>query len=64
MQEMKIKLFTALGKTKLELEVNEFLASGVEILDIKYSIAYDCDDYNYKYSAMVIYKWSKKTVDK
>ena len=53
---MKIKIFTTHGKTKLELEVNAFLASGVEVLDIKYSIAYDCDDYNFKYSAMVIYK--------
>lgn len=53
---MKIKLFSSHGKAKLEFEVNEFLASGVEIIDIKYSIAYDCDDYEFKYSAMVIYK--------
>ncbi|MFA1819857.1 hypothetical protein ACDX78_06625 [Virgibacillus oceani] len=34
---MKIKTFYALDNSKLDKKVNEFLNSGVEVVDIKFS---------------------------
>lgn len=54
---MHVKLFDLEDEKDLEKEINEFLDTGVEVIDIKYSIS-SCvfsDEQIFCFSAMVIY---------
>lgn len=55
---LKVKLFDESHELDLEEEVNSFLETIKEVIDIKYQVAvmYDMKEQIYCYSAMVIYK--------
>lgn len=55
---MNVKIFDESHEKDLEDSMNEFLKTGVEILDIKYEVALGVfsDEQIYSFSAMIIYK--------
>jgi len=55
---LKVKLFDEGHEIDLEDEINDFLKTVKELVDIKYQVAimYDMKTQIYCYSAMVIYK--------
>jgi len=58
---MKIKIFQANIKERLENEINEFIACHKDnkhfnIQEIQFQHAYDRDTYLYSYSVLIVYK--------
>ena len=55
---MKVKVFDCDHEKDLEAAVNEFLQTGIEVIDIKYqvSVGVFSEEQVYCFSAMVIYK--------
>lgn len=57
---MKVKVFDESHEQDLEKNINAFLATGVELLDIKYSVSASVfsDEQIYCFSALVLYQES------
>ena len=54
---MKVKLFDLEDESDLEKEVNKFLESDIEVVDIKYSVSSSIfsEEQIFCFSAMIIY---------
>ncbi len=55
---MKVKIFDESHEKDLENDINDFLDSEINVIDIKYQVAimYDNREQIYCYSAMIIYE--------
>ena len=55
---MKVKIFDEDHEKDLEDSINEFLKTGIEIIDIKFNVAVGLfsDDQIYCFSALIIYR--------
>lgn len=54
---MQVKLFDESDEKDLELKINLFLSSDIEVIDIKYQVAISMfsEDQIYCFSAMILY---------
>lgn len=55
---MKVKVFDEGHEKDLETSINEFLSSGVKVVDVKFSVATSVfsDEQVYCFSALVLYE--------
>ena len=54
---MKVKIFDESHEKDLEIQINEFLKSDIELLDIKYQVSISMfgEEQIYCFSALIIY---------
>jgi len=55
---IKVKIYDENHEKDLERKINDFISSGVEVIDIQFrtSISVFSDDQIYCFSAMIVYK--------